>query len=299
MCSRLASSLFLGVSLALAHSMRTPTRFPTETHRRHDAVCKGVGAASRGNSFTGLLKPFDFPVLEGGDVYQFGVFEGGSLRTITRVHDGARAWGFDSFAGLPPEELTETQIWQWRAGRFSTSLARVASRVSNATTLIPGFFNESLTPKLAAASGMRPATYVDIDADLYSSSRQALDWLFSQRLLVRGSVVGYDDWWALACAANSTRVEAHGEPRAHREVTQKYGARWQCICGPCVTHQPGVSWGGRTYFALLEVGASKAETGFHMSHDDRALWMRTAASCGVAGKFHILKHATGRPAAAV
>jgi hypothetical protein len=33
--------------------------------------------------------------------------------------------------------------------------------------MIPGMFNESLTYPL----GMRPASYVDLDADLYSSTR--------------------------------------------------------------------------------------------------------------------------------
>ena len=40
------------------------------------------------------------------------------------------------------------------------------------THVIPGFFNESLTPGLAVARGMRPALYVDIDVDLYSQAPQ-------------------------------------------------------------------------------------------------------------------------------
>ena len=81
---------------------------------------------------------------------------------------------------------------------------------------IKGFFNESLTPTLAARRGMKPALYVDIDADLYSSSLQALEWLFRMGLIVPGTIIGYDDW---------TFGGPQGEQRAHREVLQRFGVQ--------------------------------------------------------------------------
>ena len=54
---------------------------------------------------------------------------------------------------------------------------------------VKGFFNESLTPLLASERQMRPALYVEIDCDLYSSSVDALTWLFEQGLIVEGTVL--------------------------------------------------------------------------------------------------------------
>lgn len=61
---------------------------------------------------------------------------------------------------------------------------------------------------------MRPALYVEIDCDLYLSSRQALEWLLSSRLIVRGTVIGYDD-----LEAGGTG----GEAQAHNEVVARWG----------------------------------------------------------------------------
>jgi hypothetical protein len=84
---------------------------------------------------------------------------------------------------------------------------------------------------------MRPALFVHIDADIYVSAYQALDWLCARRLLVAGSVVGYDDWLEPASGA-----PAEGEARAHAEVTAKYGLRWRRISGPWRARFPVHAW---------------------------------------------------------
>ena len=56
---------------------------------------------------------------------------------------------------------------------------------------IKGRFQDSLVPGLAARRGMGPAVYVDIDADLFSSTWTALDWLFREGLMKPGTVIGY------------------------------------------------------------------------------------------------------------
>jgi|UniRef100_A0A7S3AJ66 hypothetical protein len=78
---------------------------------------------------------------------------------------------------------------------------------------VRGFYNESLTTGLVREHGMQPALYVEIDCDLYSSSRSALTWLFDHGLIVPGTVLGYDDF----------RIGGdYGELRAHREAVKKY-----------------------------------------------------------------------------
>ena len=83
---------------------------------------------------------------------------------------------------------------------------------------IKGRFQDSLVPGLAARRGMGPAVYVDIDADLFSSTWTALDWLFREGLMKPGTVIGYVHYLHSlpACPAGdlpkqraSTRVHIH------------------------------------------------------------------------------------------
>ena len=64
------------------------------------------------------------------------------------------------------------------------------------------------------ATSMKPAMYIDIDTDLYIGAKQALAWMFENKLVVPGTLVGYDDW--------STGGEG-GQQRAHAEVVRKHG----------------------------------------------------------------------------
>ena len=59
--------------------------------------------------------------------------------------------------------------------------------------MVAGFYDRSLTAELATTRGMRPALYVDIDCDLYSSTVIVLTWLFENRLIRKGTILGYDD----------------------------------------------------------------------------------------------------------
>ena len=105
-------------------------------------------------------------------------------------------------------------------------------------TLVPGFFNESLTPDLASRLDMRPAIYVDIDVDIYGPTFEALDWMMRNRLILNGTIIGYDDFnygipagfkgpWRAADFAVPARLE--GEPRAHREIEMKWNIRMEQI----------------------------------------------------------------------
>ena len=93
-------------------------------------------------------------------------------------------WGFDSFAGLPEEgaddkgALTPEAAAGWKNGNFNVADAlqtwsygalerKLRQYIADPRVrFVRGFFNESLTPQLAAAAGMRPAAFVEIDCDL-------------------------------------------------------------------------------------------------------------------------------------
>lgn len=187
------------------------------------------------------------------DVYQFGVYTGRSLKGM--VHHGTfrprvRAfWGFDSFSGMPDETLMADKKESKLAAAFpkgmfdvktllpkdanQTPAEAVASFVHDSRlTLLEGFYDVVLTNKLAKTHGMRPALYVDIDCDLYSSTITALRWMLKSNLIVPGTFVGYDDWKYgrdRSTKPGRTTESLMGEPRAHAEVTREFGLEWKSI----------------------------------------------------------------------
>jgi len=200
-----------------------------------------------------------------GDVYEFGVASGVSVATFRKAIaeyglPQPRIWGFDSFHGLPPELPGISRPLGWTSGTYDSSrqgtsgysCLRTGSggvkctgsarpltfeeqvrKIDDThnftrkdTNFIQGFYNMSLTTELPVHLAMRPALYVDIDCDLYVSTYQALDWLFSNKLIVPGTLIGYDDW----CLTN---LGTAGESRAHNEIAQKYKVKFRCVVGGC------------------------------------------------------------------
>ena len=128
----------------------------------------------------------------------------------------------------------------WRPGAWNaadqfdaTTYGEVKGRIeehigpahAGKTTMVKGFFSDSLTPTLAAERGMKPALVVDVDVDLYISAVQCLDWMFAHGLIVAGTVIYYDDV--------SVVKEEAGELRAHNEMTAKYRVSWRKLHDSC------------------------------------------------------------------
>ncbi len=143
---------------------------------------------------TALLLPdraalMDFALAEAakarlnGAVCEFGVAGGKTLRFIARRTSGL-VHGFDAFLGLP-ENWTGTAE---RAGKF-TQGGR-APRVPQNVRFHVGWFDATLPAFLAAHSG--PASFLHMDADLYSSTKTVLD-LCSERI-VPGTVLIFDEY---------------------------------------------------------------------------------------------------------
>ena len=173
---------------------------------------------------------------ESMDIYEWGVFIGISMRALSvQLKDAAvhfrTMWGFDSFQGLPgetggSEEHPEVERFKFFEGAFSaagtlglysyTKLRHAILHYVDDTRvhLVRGYYNESLNAERAERA--RPALYVDVDCDLYTSTFTALDWMFANRLIVPGTLIGYDDW---------VQGGPTGEQRAHHELMTKYAVR--------------------------------------------------------------------------
>lgn len=191
--------------------------------------------------------------LTGGDVYQFGVYTGKSLRFLAsqlRRNSApfGRIFGFDSFQGLPAEvEQVQLQATgaerTFRRGQYNAADALgvhdwdVLSKMlaeyvwppgwgwPGPVHFVRGYFNESLTADLAQQRAMRPALWVDLDVDQYGSTVQAVDWLVASGLLVPGTYVSYDDFEDSV----DTSPPGGAVALAHRDLTEKYGILWRHV----------------------------------------------------------------------
>lgn len=158
-----------------------------------------------------------------GDYLEFGVFVGTSMACMHEVLeerqlDEVRMFGFDSFEGLPADTHSDDTfgLAPWRAGDmrvpYELCRANLSRRRVNwdRTTLIKGFFEDTLTPDLARQHGIRKAGVIMIDSDLYSSAKTALE--FCAPLIGKHAVILFDDWCPDTLGAART-----GERRAFEE----------------------------------------------------------------------------------
>jgi O-methyltransferase len=139
-----------------------------------------------------------------GDYLEFGVYVGTSMACMHRAlrdlgHNDVRLFGFDSFEGLPSNARHEEDGY-WRPGMYRADIEVTRERLTEAgvdwdrTTLVEGWFDETLTPARAAELGLERAGVVMVDCDLYSSTTQAL--AFVEPLLTEEAVLVFDDWAA-------------------------------------------------------------------------------------------------------
>jgi O-methyltransferase len=157
-----------------------------------------------------------------GDYLEFGVFHGASLTCMHRALKGlnldrVRLFGFDSFEGLPVGIGTEYDFLPWKPGQYRADYDFTVEKLRRAgvdwarTFLIKGWFSEVLNDALVAHYGISKASIIMIDCDLYSSSKQALD--FCAPLIRDRALIFFDDW------SDGAKTN-HGEKRAFDEFLQ-------------------------------------------------------------------------------
>lgn len=157
---------------------------------------------------------------EVGDYYEFGVFRGYTFLSALRACQSlgittTRLYGFDSFQGLPSVDLDSGEHEHFFAGQFACSKQEVVRNLElqgmdwSRAELVEGFFSESLTEELKRRLPFRKAAVVLLDCDLYSSTREALDWIVD--LLGPCTVLLFDDWHTFGEAPDKGQQRAFGE----------------------------------------------------------------------------------------
>jgi hypothetical protein len=116
-----------------------------------------------------------------GSIVEFGVADGGSTRVLRKASKkfNKRIYACDSFKGLR-EKYENAEV-----GTFACDPPRLPG-----VELVIGYFEDSLTPELAARVGT--VCLASLDADLYSSTLCALRWLTP--LLRTGSLLLFDEF---------------------------------------------------------------------------------------------------------
>jgi tetratricopeptide (TPR) repeat protein len=181
----------------------------------------------------GTSLPGKFPLIQGtasrtfhyalqqakvdGLVLEFGVFNGKSIRQIAALVDGP-VHGFDSFEGIPEDWNHES------SGSYST--AGIIPDVPANVRLHAGWFEHSIPTFIEKESG--PIRFMNIDCDLYSSTKTVLDALASQ--IVVGTVIVFDEY-----IGNTSWRE--DEYKAFTEAAQAYGWTHEILSFSFVTKQ--------------------------------------------------------------
>ncbi len=146
-----------------------------------------------------------------GNYYEFGVGKGRSmsrfLRALKVFCDAEELdlyayslFVFDSFEGMPPKSSPRDDHPGFHQGRLRFSLEETRARMSKRIDLsrgnvrfVKGFFEDSLTPGLAAELSAHPPSIVTVDVDYYSSTKSVLEWLLP--FTPTGCLFYFDDMW--------------------------------------------------------------------------------------------------------
>lgn len=116
-----------------------------------------------------------------GLVLEFGVYNGKSIRNIAALVHG-EVHGFDSFEGIPENWNDEP------SGSYSAH--GQLPEVPNNVILHKGWFEKTIIEFIRENSG--PIRFMNIDCDLYSSTKTIFDLLGSQ--ITSGTVIVFDEY---------------------------------------------------------------------------------------------------------
>lgn len=132
--------------------------------------------------------------IDSGDILEFGVFTGNSLRFISSYMPDRKIYAFDSFEGLP-EEWPGARSKTHKKGHFNVNGALPQVNNSN-ITFVKGFFEDTL-PKFTNSYNNCVA-FIHIDCDIYSSTKTILrymkPYILSGTVILFDELIGYQDF---------------------------------------------------------------------------------------------------------
>lgn len=132
--------------------------------------------------------------LKSGDIFEFGVFTGNSLRFISKYMPNKKIYAFDSFEGLP-EAWSGARSRTHKKGHFNVN--GNLPKINNPNiTFIKGFFENTLPEFIKNYNGK--VSMIHIDCDIYSSTKTILDYMkeyiSTDIVLVFDELIGYPNF---------------------------------------------------------------------------------------------------------
>jgi len=175
--------------------------------------------------------------LNGKSLLEFGVLTGYSLSIFSSLYDEFKIekifYGFDSFQGLPKEELDENNPDYWSEGKFCDgSVYSIKSKLPF-VNIKDGWFKDTLNESTLEEIKKNDIGIIHIDCDIYTSTIQVLEWIVKNNLLVDGTLIVYDDWGG-HYDKNVGEYEC-GEGKAHKEICKKYNLNFDFVTCDVIT----------------------------------------------------------------
>ena len=139
--------------------------------------------AQRAPSRLQLLKWSAHRARQPGLFMEFGVWKGDSLKFLAECRPDVRFYGFDTFKGLP----------EWWSNGYPKGHMKLdhAPYIPGDVILIEGLFQDTLPPFLEEHT--EPVSFLNLDADLYSSTNYVLSTLADAGRIVKGTIIEFDE----------------------------------------------------------------------------------------------------------
>jgi len=185
-----------------------------------------------------------------GDIAEFGTMSGETAVTIAvamrecdrlLLRRPKRLYLFDSFEGLPAiasmadRESIHVKSGVWTAGGCKMLakdelIGRLCRKISPERLVVyDGWYKDTV---LTLPSGTRFAM-LHVDCDLYQSTMDALEPLFSKGHLAEGALILFDDWYC------NRASPSYGEQRAWSELVGRFSIAFSDV--------GSYGWGGRKF----------------------------------------------------
>lgn len=168
-------------------------------------------------------------MIDGLDIHEYGTCSGSTLQralNVFKTNNKAfnRVFAYDSWLGLPDTKHEEWFNRDWDVGSFCALkefnvktieelLPLLREKIGHDVTFISGWYKDTLNKITVDKYKLKQAMYVNIDVDIYSSTKQVLDFCLDYGIIAPGTVFRYDDW--MSCGTSE------GNQRAHYEMLEK------------------------------------------------------------------------------
>ena len=164
-----------------------------------------------------------------GDYVEFGccgctTFAMAYNEAITYSNE-VKLWAFDSFQGFPSPKTAKDSHPVWGEGKMSMDLEqfhKLCARKQiprDAYEIIPGFYDKTL-PTISDTEEPKNIALAYIDCDLYSSTKEVLDFLWPR--LKHGMIIAFDDYFCWSA------TQISGERMALLEKISE-NSKWQLL----------------------------------------------------------------------